>query len=190
MRNNCDRPLRVLELFSGIGGMHYALSKARDILTPQVLDFKIIAAIDISDVANKVYRHNFPKSNHSGSNICGITAEKINDWEIDAIFMSPPCQPFTRQGNQKDLKDSRTEPLTHLIDILPKLQTLKYMLVENVKGFETSEACKQLIEVLHSLLYDTKSFLINSVEGPLANKSHIPNSYKPPRFAFVAYYNY
>ena len=79
-----DRPLRVLELFSGIGGMHYALSRAKEILTPEVLEFEIVAAIDISDVANKVYRYNFPKTNHSGGNICGLTPEKVNKLEIDA----------------------------------------------------------------------------------------------------------
>ena len=49
--------LRVLELFSGVGGMHFALQKART-------DYKVVAAMDISEVANKVYRHNFPDVNH------------------------------------------------------------------------------------------------------------------------------
>ena len=169
MGDHQDSLIRVLELFSGIGGMHYALSRARDILKREAFDFKVVAAMDISDVANKVYRHNFPSTNHSAGNICGLTAAKINKWEIDAIFMSPPCQPFTRQGHQKDLKDSRSEPLKHIIDLLPQLQKLKYILVENVKGFDTSEACKQLIIVLHTLSYDTKSFLISPPELGVPN---------------------
>ena len=47
--------LRVLELFSGIGGMHYALKTACPGDRSEVL-----AAVDISEVANEVYRHNFP----------------------------------------------------------------------------------------------------------------------------------
>ena len=47
--------LRVLELFSGIGGMHYALKTA----CPGDRS-KVLAAVDISEVANEVYRHNFP----------------------------------------------------------------------------------------------------------------------------------
>ena len=48
--------------------------------------------------------------------------------------MSPPCQPFTRQGLQKDLGDARTEPLLNVIKIIPDVDNLKYVLVENVKG--------------------------------------------------------
>lgn len=63
-------PIAVLELFSGIGGMHFALREAG------VPNAKVAAALDISDVANKVYRHNFPQTNHVPGNICGLTAEK------------------------------------------------------------------------------------------------------------------
>ena len=169
MRVYKESPIRVLELFSGIGGMHYALSRTRNILTSELFDFKVIAAIDISDVANKVYRHNFPETEHFGSNICGLTAEKLNKWKIEAIFMSPPCQPFTRQGQQKDLKDSRTEPLVHLISLLPKIETLNYILLENVKGFETSEACKLMIDMLNKLSFDTKSFLLSPTQLGVPN---------------------
>ena len=43
--------LRVLELFSGIGGMHYALQEAQKVLTN--FEFNVVRAIDISDVANQ-----------------------------------------------------------------------------------------------------------------------------------------
>merc|ERR1719367_1751476 len=149
--------------------MHYALSQTKDILTQEQFDYTVVAAIDISDVANKVYKHNFSKTDHYGSNICGLTAEKLNKWKVEAIFMSPPCQPFTRQGHQKDLKDPRTEPLMHIIDLFPQLKNLKYILVENVKGFDTSEACKQLTNVLHTLCYDTQSFLLSPPELGVPN---------------------
>ena len=169
MRKYRENPIRVLELFSGIGGMHYALSQTKDILTQEQFDYTVVAAIDISDVANKVYKHNFSKTDHFGSNICGLTAEKLNKWKIEAIFMSPPCQPFTRQGHQKDLKDPRTEPLKHLIDILPKIETLKYILLENVKGFETSDACELLIKTLVEHSFDIKSFLLSPTQLGVPN---------------------
>lgn len=53
---------------------------------------------------------------------------------ISAIVMSPPCQPFTRQGLQKDIGDARTEPLLNVIKMIPDLVRLDYALVENVKG--------------------------------------------------------
>ena len=100
--------VKVLELFSGIGGMHFAIDQASRNVPIQ---YEVVAAMDISDVANKVYKHNFPEVNHISGNICGLTAKKVNALGVSAIFMSPPCQPFTRQGLQKDLEDTRTQTL-------------------------------------------------------------------------------
>ena len=75
--------------------------------------------------------------------------------------MSPPCQPFTRQGNQKDLGDSRTQPLVHITDnLIPNVASLNYILLENVKGFETSDAHKKLIETLQKCGFSMEEFLL------------------------------
>ena len=51
--------------------------------------------------------------------------------------MSPPCQPFTRQGNLKDLKDERSNGFKHLMNILQLTKfPPDYFLLENVKNFE------------------------------------------------------
>lgn len=50
--------------------------------------------------------------------------------------MSPPCQPFTRQGLKKDVEDSRSQPLMHILTLLPQITSLQYILVENVKGMK------------------------------------------------------
>jgi tRNA (cytosine38-C5)-methyltransferase len=42
----------VLEFYSGIGGMHWAL---RASATP----YRVLAAFDINPLANQVYQHNF-----------------------------------------------------------------------------------------------------------------------------------
>ena len=62
---------------------------------------------------------------------------RLNKMGISAIVMSPPCQPFTRQGLQKDIGDARTEPLLNVIKMIPDLERLDYALVENVKGVST-----------------------------------------------------
>lgn len=46
--------LRVLELYSGIGGMHFALQKLN-------IDFKVVLAVDINPLANQIYNENFGK---------------------------------------------------------------------------------------------------------------------------------
>ena len=65
-----QRAIVALELFSGIGGMHFALRETG------ITNVEVAAAMDISDVANKVYKHNFPETNHVAGNICGLTAKK------------------------------------------------------------------------------------------------------------------
>lgn len=45
-------PLKVLELYCGIGGMHYALKASK-------INAKVVAAIDINPNATLVYKHNF-----------------------------------------------------------------------------------------------------------------------------------
>lgn len=53
--------LKVLELFSGIGGMHFALKQASKVLKNEekALDFEIVAAMDINEVANQGLLHRF-----------------------------------------------------------------------------------------------------------------------------------
>lgn len=56
---------------------------------------------------------------------------------------SPPCQPYTRQGNQEGSKDARAKSFLHLLHLLPHLNSPPHFIaLENVKGFE----------VWHSLL--------------------------------------
>ena len=54
--------LRVIEFFSGIGGMHYALKNL--VLKRKDIKHEIVAAYDFSTTANDVYRYN-----HTGSTV-------------------------------------------------------------------------------------------------------------------------
>ena len=61
---NCEsqamevRRVRVLELFSGVGGMHRALEQALEGEQGEV-----VAAMDINTVSNQIYLHNHPGTN-------------------------------------------------------------------------------------------------------------------------------
>lgn len=55
-----------------------------------------VIAIEINTNANRVYRHNFPKSKLLEKNILSLKAEEINSMRPEMLLMSPPCQPFTR----------------------------------------------------------------------------------------------
>ena len=75
--------------------------------------------------------------------------------------MSPPCQPFTRQGNQKDISDNRSQPFLHIVqELLPNVKSLNYILLENVKGFEESKARQILIKSLNDSGFKYQEFLL------------------------------
>ncbi|XP_025252576.1 tRNA (cytosine(38)-C(5))-methyltransferase isoform X6 [Theropithecus gelada] len=82
-------PLRVLELYSGVGGMHHAMRES-------CIPAQVVAAIDVNTVANEVYKYNFPHTQLLAKTIEGITLEEFDRLSFDMILMSPPCQPFTR----------------------------------------------------------------------------------------------
>ncbi|XP_014286602.1 tRNA (cytosine(38)-C(5))-methyltransferase [Halyomorpha halys] len=153
--------LKVLELYSGIGGMHFALKESK-------IPGEIIVAADINTVANSVYRYNFPSCHLIGKNIQSLTANFIDKLEIDVILMSPPCQPFTRVGKKRDINDKRSDSLLSLIKILPQLKSLKMILLENVTGFEVSEARNLLIEELKNS-FTFLEFILNPSQFGIPN---------------------
>ena len=96
--------VRVLELFSGVGGMHRAADIAASALTNTTMT--VVGAVDINTVSNEIYKHNHPTTNHMQKNITGMTVSQVMKLSPDLVLMSPPCQPHTRQGKQLDTKAS------------------------------------------------------------------------------------
>uniref|UniRef100_A0A8V0XJE2 tRNA (cytosine(38)-C(5))-methyltransferase n=1 Tax=Gallus gallus TaxID=9031 RepID=A0A8V0XJE2_CHICK len=147
--------LRVLELYSGIGGMHQALKES-------CICAEVVAAVDVNTLANEVYKHNFPSTPLWAKTIEGITLKEFDRLSFDMILMSPPCQPFTRIGLQGDVSDPRTKSFLYILDILPRLQKCpKYLLLENVKGFESSSARNELLRTLETCGFKYQEFLLS-----------------------------
>ncbi|XP_068603922.1 tRNA (cytosine(38)-C(5))-methyltransferase isoform X3 [Brachionichthys hirsutus] len=155
--------LRVLELYSGIGGMHYALEESG-------VPFQVVAAIDINTTANKIYSHNFPNTPVWNKNIEGITVDDLNKLSCDLLLMSPPCQPFTRLGLKGDVSDARTKSFLYILDLLPRMNKLpNFVLVENVKGFETSSARENLVKTLTNCGYSFQEIMISPTSVGIPN---------------------
>ncbi|XP_029687713.1 tRNA (cytosine(38)-C(5))-methyltransferase-like isoform X1 [Takifugu rubripes] len=155
--------MRVLELYSGIGGMHYALIESN-------LSYQVVAAVDINTTANQVYTHNFPNTALLNKTIEGITLEEFNKLSFDMILMSPPCQPFTRIGLQRDLDDPRTKSFLHIVDLLPRLSKAPlYILLENVKGFEKSAAREYLVKTLRECQYTVQEMMVSPTHVGIPN---------------------
>lgn len=133
--------VRVLELFAGIGGCAAALAGRAE----------VVAAIDIHSQALDVYALNFPHPTRR------LTIESIPDaafdkWLADVWWLSPPCQPYTRRGLQRDTQDPRAAPLLSLIERIPRLRP-QALALENVPPFAQSIACATLCKTLKQCGY-------------------------------------
>lgn len=131
-----------------------------------------MAAVDINSNANAVYELNHPGVTVWNRNIQSLSAKQLRKLRIDTILMSPPCQPFTRNGLQKDVNDHRSDGLLAICNnLIEQVDCLERVLVENVKGFEESESHRQLTCVLQKCGFHCQDFLLSP-----AHAVAIPNS--------------
>ena len=114
--------MRVLELFSGIGGWRYALG----------LLGTVAAAYDISPAANAAYQLNHGSA-PLAREIARVRPEVFEALGADTWLLSPPCQPFCRMGNREGLADPRCRAFLHLMDVLLEAPPERLVL-ENVQG--------------------------------------------------------
>lgn len=175
----------VFEFFSGIGGMRLGLP-------PMIrgLPIEKICAYDISEVANKVYEHNFLSANCKTNNrkdelrrlaIDGLKIADV-DGRSDIWTMSPPCQPFTltKGAHQRDHKDNRSKAILHLMHLLLEMKRLpRFIVLENVAGFVSSTVLIAWKKVMRRCRYRYRQFLLS----PHLSVG-IPNSRK--RYYFIA----
>eukprot|EP00731_Ephydatia_muelleri_P021542 Em0014g133a len=156
--------LRVVEFYAGIGGFHYALE--------QTLGDRahVVAAIDINTTATEFYHYNFPSTPHFNRNICGMTSTWLDALFPDIFVLSPPCQPFTRQGLKGDSSDHRTDSFFHLMELMLKMAHLpKYLMMENVEGFQNSQTRNHFTGILEKLGFVYQEFLLSPVQFGIPN---------------------
>jgi DNA (cytosine-5)-methyltransferase 1/tRNA (cytosine38-C5)-methyltransferase len=126
--------MRVLELFSGLGGWRVALG-ARG---------QVVAAYDVSEPANATYALNHGDS-PKARELATVPLAELVATGADTWLMSPPCQPFCRMGNHQGLEDRRSRAFRHLMDLFRQAPPDRLVL-ENVGGFLGSDAHALLTE--------------------------------------------
>ncbi|KAH9289696.1 hypothetical protein KI387_033813, partial [Taxus chinensis] len=150
----------------------------------------VVEAFDINNIANEVYRHNFGHS-PCQTNIQSLTAAQLDKLKAHAWLLSPPCQPYTRQGLQKDAEDARAYSFLKIMELMPlMLYPPTKLFVENVVGFESSITHKQLMEVLEKIGFTIQEFILTPLQFSvpysrpryfcLAKK--MPSSFPRPEF--------
>eukprot|EP00897_Mesotaenium_endlicherianum_P003736 jgi/Mesen1/3390/ME000192S02555 len=157
MELESSKKLKVLEFYSGIGGMHYALQLAQ-------VAAEVVEAFDINEVANDVYEHNFGHRPNQG-NVQRLTVRQLDAYGADVWLMSPPCQPYTRQGLKKGSQDGRAKSFLALLDKLAAMaRPPSRILVENVVGFEGSETREQLVAVLRAAAFSVRECILSPTQ--------------------------
>lgn len=93
---------------------------------------------------------------------------------VNCILMSPPCQPFTRNGNFKDVEDRRSDAFLAVCKIIKEsqLSQLSYILMENVMGFEKSQMRNIFMEALDAAGFHRQEFIISPTQIGVANTRH------------------
>ena len=117
--------MRVLDLFSGIGGFSLGLERA---------GMETVAFCEIEPFCQKVLAKHWPDV-PIYDDITKLTAEKLeNDGitEISVLTGGIPCQPFSNAGHKKGANDDRhlwPSMLSVIIDVRPD-----WVICENVTG--------------------------------------------------------
>jgi site-specific DNA-cytosine methylase len=120
--------MRVLELFSGLGGWRSALRDRGS----------VVAAYDVSEAANATYALNHgdvPRARE----LAHVPLSEVSSLGADTWLLSPPCQPFCRMGNQAGLEDRRSRAFLHLMEHFEQAPP-EQLVLENVEGFLGSDA--------------------------------------------------
>ena len=169
------RPIRVLDLFCGVGGNTFGLKMA---LSAMGIDaessMRVMASVEISEHAEATHQ-----VNHSTltspclawrKSIETLAPASIDKLNCNVWFMSPPCQPFTRQGSALGGEDKRCAALKHILTVLlPQCRVRpRLVYVENVRGFELSPERDELVSALHAAgLTRIVEHLFNPADAPL-----------------------
>lgn len=152
--------LKVVSLFSGIGGFEVGLQNS-------IFDSEIVFASEIDFFAQKSYISNFGSKNLYGD------IKQINEKNIpkhDLLLAGFPCQSFSIAGKQKGFDDIRGTLFFDIARIL-KEKKPKYILLENVKNIishDNSRTITTILEILNQIGYVVDFTIINSVEAGLA----------------------
>ncbi|MET9154592.1 DNA cytosine methyltransferase [Streptomyces griseoflavus] len=141
-------PLRTIDLFAGCGGLTQGFVDARH---GGRTVYRPVAAVELDRAAAATYTVNF-----TGKFGAHIHQGDIAEWvtrpeglpEADIVLGGPPCQGFSRLGNQ-DPNDVRNQLWRHYLDVVSRVRPMAFVM-ENVDAFRKSPEFKLLRGELHS----------------------------------------
>ena len=147
-------PLKILDLFSGIGGFSYA---AENFFQGQ---FKTTQFVEINSYCQKVLTKNF-KGVPIHDNIKTFTAK---EGQFDIITGGFPCQDISVAGQQLAFQGTRSSLFYECIRLLKQIRP-KFAIFENVRNLLSIEEGKVFQEVLFQIAkagYDAEWSIVSA----------------------------
>ena len=134
--------MKIIDLFSGIGGFSLGFQKAGYQFTEHYF-----SEIDKHAIAN--YKYNFPHAKYIGD----ITTLHGGDFrDIDIITFCSPCQNFSTAGRREVLKGAKSSLIQHAIALIAHIRP-GIFIWENVKGAFSSNAGADFWAILQALAH-------------------------------------
>jgi DNA (cytosine-5)-methyltransferase 1 len=154
-----DGPIAI-DLFSGCGGFTLGFKAA---------GYKVIAAVEIDELAGEIYQSNFPGVVLLNRDIRRLQAKKllseaaIEQGRVGVIMGGAPCQGFSYMGSRQT-NDPRNKLYKHFVRMIDELRPEAY-LFENVPGMMTlnkGQIFRDFIASLEALGYSANHYIINA----------------------------
>lgn len=130
------KKFRILDLFSGAGGMSYGMEKNPNFTTEVALDF--------NEKALETFKHNMPNTETifgdiTDENIKSRVIELCKQRNVNMIIGGPPCQGFSLKGKKLGLDDPRNYLFNEYLRFVEVLQP-EVFVIENVKALLSTSA--------------------------------------------------
>ena len=152
------KKIKVVDLFSGCGGLSYGLEKA---------GFNVLLGVDNWGESLKTFKHNHPHAETLEADISKVKGSDIKkligNKKIDLIVGGPPCQGFSLSGPRK-FYDKRNRLYLDFVRIVRELKP-KAFVIENVPGLAAlfgGKVKERIIEEFSKMGYRVEAKVLNA----------------------------
>lgn len=162
-RRRKARKKTAIDLFAGCGGLTEGLRQA---------GFRVLGAIEISELAAKTYRLNHKGVRLWNEDIRDVAVSEVirtlglSRGELDLLAGCPPCQGFsalrTLNGNRR-IRDRRNLLIDDFLRFVRNLMP-KTIMLENVPGLGSRERFRAFVRKLRGLGYDVSWKILDAAD--------------------------
>lgn len=144
---------KVIDLFSGVGGLSLGAARA---------GFHVAGSVEIDPIASASHALNFPGTRHFCGDVSGMTGEEVlrkfdvTSESLAGIIGGPPCQGFSLIGRRDD-DDPRNKLFGEFFRIVSEAKPM-FFVAENVPGILNQRNATLIDEALFHVREDYTLF--------------------------------